>query len=65
MSSNNKVDGKSCANLCRTQMIGGGSKLCTYSASEHTQGSLMNIHDGVVFPFVAVHFLQKSDTNTI
>ncbi len=40
-------------------------KLCTYSASQHTQSSLMNIHDGVVLSFVAVHFLRNNKTNTI
>lgn len=47
------------------EMIGGDVKLCTHSASQHTQSSLMNIHDGVVLPFVAVHFLQINNTNTL
>lgn len=46
------------------EMIGGDVTLCTHSASQHTQSSLMNIHDGVVLPFVAVHFLQINNMNT-
>lgn len=47
------------------EIIGGDVKLCTHSASQHTQSSLMNIHDGVVLPFVAVHFLQINYMNTL
>ena len=31
----------------------------TYSTSQDAECSLVDIHDGVVFPFVAVHLLKN------
>lgn len=37
---------------------GEGERIGTYSTSQDAKGSLMDIHDGVVFPFVTIHFLK-------
>lgn len=31
----------------------------TYSTSEHAEGSLVDIHDRVVFPFVTINLLKN------
>lgn len=33
----------------------------THPAGQDTEGSLVDIHDGVVLPFVAIHFLDHTN----
>lgn len=35
----------------------------THSTSQHAEGSLMDIHNGVVLPFVAIHLLKIGNKN--
>ena len=32
----------------------------TYPTGQHTECSLMDVHNGVILPFVAVHLLKNS-----
>lgn len=38
---------------------GGRLRTGTYSTSQDAQCSLVDIHDGVVLPFVAIHLLKR------
>lgn len=36
------------------------AETATHPAGQDTEGSLMDVHDGIVLPFVAIHLLQQS-----
>lgn len=46
--------------VCMVHYVDGeGDMRRTYSTSQDAKRSLMDIHDGVVFPFVTIHFLKN------
>ena len=35
----------------------------THSTGQHTEGSLMDVHDGVILPFVSIHLLNTTESH--